>query len=157
MRYIWRFHSMFWMEFKSSKGGIIKILIWWKNSYESAESRERPPPLFFLAYTLKTKATLVQWGGLKSGWVCSATHQSCLIWTVGGCRSSLHTLMGRNQTGKSHFNITNPPPGICSGVGGWGSSYHIYWLCFYFPLGKPAVMRKEMEEDCFSPSALSTQ
>lgn len=35
--------------------------------------------------------------------------------------------------------------------------YHIYWLCFHFPLGEPFVMRKEMKEDCFLPSALSTQ
>lgn len=35
--------------------------------------------------------------------------------------------------------------------------YHIYWLCFHFPLGEPIVMRKEMKEDCFLPSALSTQ
>lgn len=37
------------------------------------------------------------------------------------------------------------------------SPYHIYWLCFHFPLGEPIVMRKEMKEDCFLPSALSTQ
>lgn len=35
--------------------------------------------------------------------------------------------------------------------------YHIYWLRFHFPLGEPFVMRKEMKEDCFLPSALSTQ
>lgn len=35
--------------------------------------------------------------------------------------------------------------------------YHIYWLCFHFPLGESIVMRKEMKEDCFLPSALSTQ
>ena len=46
----------------------------------------------------------------------------------------------------------------------WGkviSKYQVYLqvfvLCFHFPLGEPIVMRKEMKEDCFLPSALSTQ
>lgn len=78
------------------------------------------------------------------------THESRVILKVQHCRrGSRHTLTGRNQTPKSHFHISNLAPGICP--------YHIYWLRFHFPVGKPSVTRKEMEEDCFSPSALSTQ
>lgn len=36
-------------------------------------------------------------------------------------------------------------------------SYHIYWVCFHVPLGESIIMTKEMKEDCFLPSALSTQ
>ena len=64
---------------------------------------------------------------------------------------------------KSHFKISSLPPGICITVTKITNNnkkknpYHIYWLCFHFPLGEPIVMRKEMKEDCFLPSALSTQ
>lgn len=56
---------------------------------------------------------------------------------------------------KSHFKISILPPVIC--ITGEKNPYHIYWLCFHFPLRESIVMRKEMKEDCFLPSALSTQ
>lgn len=56
---------------------------------------------------------------------------------------------------RSHFEISSLPPGIC--ITEKKNPYHIYWLRFHFPLGEPFVMRKEMKEDCFLPSALSTQ
>lgn len=109
----------------------------------------------FLGCTFKTKWLLSSEGRpeLKSEWACTDTHESSLILKVQHC--SLHTLVGGIQTWKSHFNISNLPPGICTAEK--KKSYHIYWLRFHFLLGKPSVMRKEMEQDSFSPSALSTQ
>lgn len=56
---------------------------------------------------------------------------------------------------KSNFKISSLPPGIC--ITEKKNPYHIYWLCFHFPLRESIVMRKEIKVDCFLPSALSTQ
>lgn len=84
-------------------------------------------------------------------------HESSLILKVQHCRrSGHHALAGQKSNLEKSFQHIKPTSRYlyCRGK---KNPYHIYWLRLHFPLGKPSVMRKEMEEDSFSPSALSTQ
>lgn len=156
MRYISRFHSaIFWMEFKSIKGRQDYIFFYLPGRMIIAVMRlPRAEKDLFLASTFKTKWPPCSEGRreLMSGWACTDTHESSLILKV----QHQPSRAGRTKSNlKKSFQHIKPTSRYlyCGG----GDRYHIYWLCFHFPLGKPSVMRKEMEEDCFSPSALSTQ
>lgn len=121
--------------------------------------------VFFTAF--ETKAPLFSYdecrrrvrseSKLRLGWGADMQEWSVgLILTVQQWRQQSHqALKWLNHNEEKSFQNTNSTSRYL--YYRKKNPYHIYWLCFHFPLGEPIVMRKEMKEDCFLPSALSTQ